>query len=72
MSSLTEVDGFTKDLKKINIKNCNNSSCGTETDPPVDLCFLYDGSSPRDTHFKLTNNDELNLIIKLNKTGYAE
>ena len=72
ISSLTEVDGFTKDLKKINIKNCNNSSCGTETDPPVDLCFLYDGSSPRDTHFKLTNNDELNLIIKLNKTGYAE
>ena len=62
ISSLTEVDGFTKDLKKV--------VCGA-ANAKEGLITIY-GSSPRDTHFKLTNNEELNLIIKLNKTGYAE
>ena len=31
--------------------------------------FLYDGSSPRDKFFKLVGKENLNIILKLNKTG---
>ena len=72
ISSLTEIDSFSKGLNKININKCNDSSCTTAINPPVYLCFLYDGSSPKDQFFKITDNNNLNLIIKLNKTGYVE
>lgn len=72
VSSLTAIENFSKSLKKMNVKNCNNLSCATETNPPVDICFLYDGSSPLDKHFKVFESNDLSLIIKMNKTGYAE
>ena len=72
VSSLTAVSNFTKTLENLTIKNCNNGSCGTETDAPVEICFLYDGSSPRDKFFKLVGKENLNIILKLNKTGHVE
>ena len=53
------------------VKNCNNLSCAIETPAPVEFCFLYDGTSPQDKFFKIGNSN-LDLILKVNKTGYVE
>lgn len=72
VSTLTEIENLTKSLNKMNIKNCNNSSCNTESAPPIDLCFLYDGSSPTEKYFKIFEGSEYTNIFTLNKTGYVE
>ena len=72
VASLTAVSNFTKTLEDSSIKNCNNGSCGDETNPPIEICYLYDGSSPQDKFFKLVGKDNLNIIFRLNKTGHVE
>ena len=57
--------------KNLTIKNCNDLSCAIETPAPVEFCFLYDGTSPQDKFFKIGNSN-LDLILKVNKTGYVE
>jgi|TARA_Y100000389_G_scaffold106600_1_gene103554 prepilin-type N-terminal cleavage/methylation domain-containing protein len=71
ISSLTSIQNFDKKVKNLEIKNCNNLSCAIETPAPVEFCFLYDGTSPQDKFFKIGNSN-LDLILKVNKTGYVE
>tara|TARA_B100000780_G_scaffold113650_1_gene79615 strand:- start:348 stop:938 length:591 start_codon:yes stop_codon:yes gene_type:complete len=52
-SGVTPID--TKTIKKVNIKKCNNGNCTSETEEAVKLCFLRNGTSPRDNYFKLIN-----------------
>tara|TARA_B100001939_G_scaffold156838_1_gene135513 strand:+ start:155 stop:730 length:576 start_codon:yes stop_codon:yes gene_type:complete len=72
LSSLTSISDYDKTIDNIELVGCNNSSCSTETSPPITLCFLYDGSSPSDAFFKLKGAGSFENIFKLNKTGYVE
>ena len=72
VSSLTAISNYTKTLENLSIKNCDNQNCDNETNPPVEICFLYDGSSPQEKFFKLVGKEDLNIILKLNNTGHVE
>lgn len=72
VSSLASVQNFDKEVKNLEIKNCNNLSCTSETAAPVEFCFLYDGTSPQDKFFKIIGKNDLNIILNVNKTGYVE
>ena len=78
VDSLTPIDGFTKTINNINIANCDNDACETETPDPVDVCYLFDGTTPEDLFFKVSANiagvlsDTSFAIYKINKTGYVE
>ena len=71
VGSLTAIDGFTKTINNINIVNCNNDACSTETPAPVEICYLLDGTTPSDLFFKISGSD-IFAIYKVNKTGYVE
>ena len=71
-SGVTPID--TKTIKKVNIKKCNNGSCTSETEVEVKLCFLRDGTSPRDNYFKLINagyDGNYSNIKSAYKSGYV-
>ena len=78
VASLTPIDGFTKTINNINIANCDNDACSTETRDPVEVCYLFDGTTPEDLFFKVSANIAGILsatsfaIYKVNKTGYVE
>ena len=78
VDSLTPIDGFTKTINNINIANCDNDACSTETRDPVEVCYLFDGTTPEDLFFKVSANIAGALsttsfaIYKINKTGYVE
>ena len=78
VGSLTAIDGFTKTINNFSIVNCNNDACSTETRDPVEVCYLFDGTTPEDLFFKVSANIAGALsttsfaIYKINKTGYVE
>ena len=78
VGSLTAIDGFTKTINNFSIVNCNNDACSTETPDPVEICYLFDGTTPSDLFFKVSANIAGALsttsfaIYKINKTGYVE
>lgn len=72
VSSLTSISDYDKTIERVSLKDCDDENCNTEDDDDVELCFLYDGSSPRDKFFKLVGGEDLFVIFKLNKTGFLE
>lgn len=72
VSSLTSLSDYDKTIERVTLKDCDDENCNTEDDDDVELCFLYDGSSPRDKFFKLVGGEDLFVIFKLNKTGFLE
>ena len=71
VSLLTSIAAFDKTINNINIVNCNNDACSTETPAPVEICYLLDGTTPSDLFFKISGSD-IFAIYKVNKTGYVE
>ena len=63
---------YDKTIERVSLKDCDDENCTTEDDDDVELCFLYDGSSPRDKFFKLVGGEDLFVIFNLNKTGFLE
>jgi len=72
VSSLTSLSDYDKTIERVALKDCDDENCTTEDDDDVELCFLYDGSSPRDKFFKLVGGEDLFVIFNLNKTGFLE
>jgi len=72
ISSLTSLSDYDKTIERVSLKDCDDENCTTEDDDDVELCFLYDGSSPRDKFFKLVGGEDLFVIFNLNKTGFLE
>ena len=72
VGSLTAIDGFTKTINNFSIVNCNNDACSTETPDPVEICYLFDGTTPSDLFFKVSASATSFAIYKINKTGYVE
>lgn len=72
VSSLTSITSFDKTIENINVKNCNDVTCSTETATPVEICYLFDGTSSTDLFFKVSGSGNLSTIHKINKTGYVE
>ena len=72
VDSLTAIDGFTKTINNFSIVNCNNDACSTETPDPVEICYLFDGTTPSDLFFKVSASATSFAIYKINKTGYVE
>ena len=72
VSSLTSLSDYDKTIERVSLKDCDDENCTTEDDDDVELCFLYDGSSPRDKFFKLVGGEDLFVIFNLNKTGFLE
>jgi prepilin-type N-terminal cleavage/methylation domain-containing protein len=72
VSSLTSISDYDKTIERVALKDCDDENCNTEDDDNIELCFLYDGSSPRDKFFKLVGGEDLFVIFKLNKTGFLE
>ena len=72
VSSLTSISDYDKTIERVSLKDCDDENCATEDDDDIELCFLYDGSSPRDKFFKLVGGEGLFVIFKLNKTGFLE
>tara|TARA_B110000503_G_scaffold67968_1_gene106296 strand:+ start:7748 stop:8338 length:591 start_codon:yes stop_codon:yes gene_type:complete len=54
ISSVTPID--TKTIEKVNIESCSDGDCATPSAVTVKICFLRDGTSPRDNYFKLSNS----------------
>ena len=67
-------------LKKINIYKCNNEACTSPSDdPPVNICYLFDGTValPESDNNILfleikSTSDEIASINSIYKTGYVE
>jgi len=72
VSLLTSIAAFDKTINNINIVNCNNDACSTETPDPVEICYLFDGTTPSDLFFKVSASATSFAIYKINKTGYVE
>lgn len=72
LSSLTSKSVYDETLEGLSVKSCTSNTCTSETTETIELCFLYDGSSPIDQHFKITGFSNMTSILTLNKTGYVE
>ncbi|MDC1280390.1 type II secretion system GspH family protein [Pelagibacteraceae bacterium] len=57
---LTSISGVTpietKTIEKVNIESCSDGACANPSAVTVKICFLRDGTSPRDRYFKLSNS----------------
>ena len=70
----------TKTIKKININKCNNEACTSSSDdPPVNICYLFDGTValPESDNNILfleikSTSDEIASVNSIYKTGYVE
>ena len=63
----------TKTIEKVNIHKCDNADCSLSTEDTINICFLPDGTSPREQKFKMKNlteggDDKVKTIYQ---TGYV-
>ena len=63
----------TKIIEKVKIHKCNNADCSSSTEDTINICFLPDGTSPREQKFKMINLIEGgdNKVKTIYQTGYV-
>ena len=64
----------TKTIEKVKIHKCDNADCSSSTEDTINICFLPDGTSPREQTFKMINlieggDDKVKTIYQ---TGYVD
>jgi prepilin-type N-terminal cleavage/methylation domain-containing protein len=71
ITSLSSITNLDKTITGLNAKVCSNANCTNESNPPIELCFLFDGTSPQADYFKITGEGQ-SKIYALWETGYVD